>query len=422
MVQNLDILKIHELSLLNILFISFFMIFLPMIIEKQLKNRKLMNVIYIALVATSILLCMHTPIFSYDGLQYDLRYSAMIVSGLYGGMIISFPVWLVTVIGRWYFGGSGFLPTLFLATFVFVISAFVSKKFMQYTLRRKLFAGFYLSFISSLCIIAVFLVNSNAPFSFPLFFSIIFYQIASVLVLIYFIEYIHQMMSLERRVIATDKMEIVSFLASSISHEVRNPLTVVRGFLQMMLSTDLEKQKRDEYLKIAISEIDRANRIIGDYLKFSKPNAGEPERLQVEEELNRLKEMITPLANMNSVVVETHFEKGIILGNSALLQQCLLNIVKNCIEAMPNGGILTMQTKVSERSVTVKICDTGYGMTKEQIEQIGNPYFSTKGDKGTGLGMMVAKQIIEDMNGQLTIHSKKNQGTKFLLTFPRVYE
>ena len=99
-----------------------------------------------------------------------------------------------------------------------------------------------------------------------------------------------------------------------------------------------------------------------------------------------------------------------ILGEPKKFQQCLLNIMKNAIEAMPGGGTLTVKTKVDNEYVCIAIADTGVGMNKLQLKRIGMPFFTTK-EKGTGLGLMVVVSLINVMGGQIAFNSKRGQGT-----------
>lgn len=140
--------------------------------------------------------------------------------------------------------------------------------------------------------------------------------------------------------------------------------------------------------------------------------------MDVKQELYKAINIITPLANMNCIEVETRIETFYIYGDSQLFQQCLLNITKNCIEAMQESGKLSIETWEKNWQLIITIADTGKGMTPDQLSRLGEPYFTTKGREGTGLGMMAVLQIVEMMNGELKVTSKVNEGTNFYLSFP----
>ncbi|UPG63987.1 sensor histidine kinase [Metabacillus endolithicus] len=234
----------------------------------------------------------------------------------------------------------------------------------------------------------------------------LFSPTVAIFVVGYIFESIRETISLRQKIIKTEKSEVVSQLAASVSHEVRNPLTVTRGFLQLVLESDtIEKEKRDEYIKLAIDELDTASNIINDYLTFAKPAPAYWELLDIGIHLKHIEDIISSYANMNSVGIESDLVTCVIQGNKQQFQQCFLNITKNCIEAMPDGGTLNIYTSILNKHVLIEISDTGIGMSQEQINRIGEPYFSTK-EKGTGLGMMVVFSIIKGMKGSISIESK----------------
>lgn len=121
---------------------------------------------------------------------------------------------------------------------------------------------------------------------------------------------------------------------------------------------------------------------------------------------------------MNTIHITKDFSTATIVGNKQHFQQCFLNLIKNGIEAMPNGGTLNISSSISNNKVIIRIEDSGIGMSQEQINRFGEPYFSTK-TKGTGLGTMVAVKIIETMQGSLRIRSVVNKGTTLTITFPK---
>jgi two-component system, sporulation sensor kinase B len=219
-----------------------------------------------------------------------------------------------------------------------------------------------------------------------------------------------------------EKLKIVSELAASVSHEVRNPLTVVSGFIQMLREfPDLSADKRSYYLDVSLDELRRAQSIISDYLTFAKPDLNQVEILEVKEELKYVINVISSLTNMNEIEIQSELlEDCRILGDRQKLRQCLINLAKNSVESMENGGLLKFRMLSQLDGVTtMAIQDTGTGMTQEQISRLGTPYYSTK-DKGTGLGTMVAFSIIQTMGGKFEIQSEPGMGTCITIHFPKV--
>jgi two-component system sporulation sensor kinase B len=216
----------------------------------------------------------------------------------------------------------------------------------------------------------------------------------------------------------TEKMQIISELAASIAHEVRNPLQVTRGFLQLLSGKSVDHDK--SYFTLAIQELDRASSIITDFLTFAKPELDILVELNLQHELAQIETMITPLVLLNNGELEVHVpEPQIILGNSSKFKQALINIIKNSIESIHEEGHITISAWAEGGIAVIRIVDNGEGMEPEQIAKLGEPYFSTK-TKGTGLGLMVTFRIIEVMEGTLEFHSEKGKGTAAIIRFPLV--
>ncbi|RXI98609.1 sensor histidine kinase [Anaerobacillus alkaliphilus] len=408
--------------LLNVLVLVFFLLFVPLVMLRNRKSatRHYKKKIFIVSSSLAIMTCITFPIDYSDGFFYDLRFVAQIIGSLYGGLPASVILWVITVGYRGIFGGLGVYSTLIVSTTILFLTVLFRQKFFFASKKKKVTMGACFSIITS----SVVILNTMFLFNLPVINSAdvahFILQLCSIVSLIYIMEVARETTFINKRIIKAEKMEVVSHLASSISHEVRNPLAVVRGFLQMMQETDLPIEKRKEFLKISIDEIDRANDIIRNYLTFAKPSPENVEILNIKQELERAIEIIKPLANMNCVEIATNIHQSYVKGESQLLQQCLLNITKNCIEAMPNSGVLHVRTEEKHDQLLIEIVDSGTGMTEEQLSRLGEPYFTTKGRDGTGLGMMAAIKIIELMNGKIQIHSKINVGTNFEISLPRV--
>lgn len=224
-------------------------------------------------------------------------------------------------------------------------------------------------------------------------------------------------------IIRSEKLESISHLCSALAHEVRNPMTVAKGFLQLVTTRDFNEEKIREYVSIAISEIDQAERIIRNFLTYARPEAEEIQHFDLAEEVKKVLLVLQPLANQNSVEIFFDCQSNSkICGESTLVQQCLLNICKNAIEAMNSGGTLSITMFEDTNNIFVDIQDTGIGMDEDQLQQLGKPFFSTKGDKGTGLGLLATYGILERFNAEVKVSSKKGVGTIFTLSFPLINE
>ncbi|MHA7967457.1 ATP-binding protein [Paenibacillus sp. CAU 1782] len=217
----------------------------------------------------------------------------------------------------------------------------------------------------------------------------------------------------------SEKIEMISHLAASIAHEVRNPLQVTRGFLQILRDKSTEEKSKN-YTKLAIDELDRAAEIITDFLTFAKPDLGEVTRLNLAQELQQIEAILMPFATMQGGVIQLSVEEDLFVkGNTSKFKQALINIIKNSIEALREDGFVLIKANRAQEPnyLMITIKDNGEGIDEQDLKRLGEPYYSKK-SKGTGLGLMVTYRIIEAMQGDIVISSKKGVGTEVSLRLP----
>lgn len=216
-----------------------------------------------------------------------------------------------------------------------------------------------------------------------------------------------------------EKLKFISELAASIAHEVRNPLQVTRGFLQL-ISSKSEAATRPHF-SMAIDELDRASTIITDFLTFAKPELDNNVTvMDMQHELMAIVTIISPMAALSGASLQVDLpNKFYVKGNPSKFKQAVLNMVKNSIEAIEarENGIVRISMHEERGKAVIRISDNGEGMEEDQIAKLGEPYYSTK-TKGTGLGLMVTFRIIEVMEGTLQFRSEKGKGTEALIRFP----
>lgn len=218
----------------------------------------------------------------------------------------------------------------------------------------------------------------------------------------------------------SEKMEIISELAASVAHEVRNPLQVTRGFLQLL--TGKAQSTEREYLDLALVELDRASGIITDFLTFAKPEFGKDTVLRISEEFKHIEGILGPLAHLQGGRITVDIPEDItIRGNSSKFKQAFINIVKNSIEALGDEGLVHIRCYRQQGQVFIHVVDNGEGMGPDVLARLGEPYFSNK-TKGTGLGLMVTFRIIEAMDGDIYFTSKQGVGTDAVITLPAACE
>jgi PAS domain S-box-containing protein len=216
----------------------------------------------------------------------------------------------------------------------------------------------------------------------------------------------------------SEKLALLGQMAAGIAHEIRNPLTSIKGFIQLFKSDHFQ----DEYYDIVLSELERINTIVGEFLVLAKPTAA----VFIEKDIRVLIKDVVTLINaqsiLNNVQIYVEFDRDLpmVSCEENQLKQVFLNLLKNGIEAMPQGGNIDVKVKEKEEGkISIQIIDQGIGIPTERISTLGEPFYTTK-EKGTGLGLMTCYKIIESHNGQIIIESKVNEGTKIEVILPTI--
>ncbi|HWQ41805.1 MAG TPA: ATP-binding protein, partial [Desulfosporosinus sp.] len=212
-----------------------------------------------------------------------------------------------------------------------------------------------------------------------------------------------------------EQLNLVGEMAAGLGHEVRNPLTTVRGFLQILGGRNYN-QRDKEYFILMIQELDRANSIITEFLSLAKNKAIALEM----KNLNSVISILTPLIEANVVLSDQELKLDLgeipeLLLDEKEIRQLILNLTQNGIEAMSRGGCLTIRTYTKSDEVVMEIRDEGEGISPELFDKIGTPFFSTK-DNGTGLGLAVCYSITDRHNAQISVASDRG-GTTFTISF-----
>lgn len=231
------------------------------------------------------------------------------------------------------------------------------------------------------------------------------------------VRYAKELESYNLKIQRSEKIDVISQLAASVAHEVRNPLQVSRGFLQL-LGGRLSDVKAQGYTKVAIEELDRAASIITNYLSFATPELESVNRLNLAREFAHVRNIIVPLADLQGVQMEIDIPSTLYLeGNDTKLKQIFINMMKNSLEALGDSGLIRVWAFEQNGQIIMHIQDNGEGMEEHIVQRLGEPYFSNKVN-GTGLGLMVTYRIVELMQGKLEFKSKKGVGTEAIIRFP----
>ncbi|MFE8701484.1 ATP-binding protein [Cytobacillus sp. FJAT-54145] len=206
--------------------------------------------------------------------------------------------------------------------------------------------------------------------------------------------------------IDSEKLSVASQLAAGIHHEVRNPLTTIKGFLRLMEA----ELPYSDYFKIIEDEVQRIEFVLSELLVLAKPHNVKLKHENLRLLLDDVKAMFNAQASSNNVQIEFiyDFDNVILKCDKNQIKQVFINFLKNAVEAMPDGGMVTVECQpYTDKKVKMLIKDTGTGMPQKILKKIGQPFFTTK-ESGTGLGVMLSKQIIKNHNGSFNYWSDSN--------------
>jgi PAS domain S-box-containing protein len=223
----------------------------------------------------------------------------------------------------------------------------------------------------------------------------------------------------EEALLKTEKLSAVGQLAASVAHEIRNPLTSVKGFIQL-LNDDKPFAEKTPFLSIMLSEIDRMDAIIKDLLVLAKPQASHFTYFKVNELLSYVLQLLSTQASLYNITFMKDFtdQDNTLYGEENQLKQVFINLIKNAIEAMPEGGSVTLKTDVKDADIEVTLTDEGVGIPAHKLKTLGEPFYTTK-EEGTGLGLLSSFKIIENHHGTIDFISEVGIGTKVTILFPK---
>ncbi|MDG5788627.1 ATP-binding protein [Evansella sp. AB-P1] len=219
---------------------------------------------------------------------------------------------------------------------------------------------------------------------------------------------------LEEMMYRSDQLNAIGQLAAGIAHEIRNPLTSLKGFVQLS-----KKELPNEYVNIMEEELERINQIVGEFLFLSKPQKVTFVSKNLKNIVVDVVNFIQPEALLKNVEIQSKYDRDVFDINCEenQLKQVFINVLKNAIEAMPNGGKIYINIKKGKNFISMKIKDEGIGIPKEILDKIGKPFYTTK-QTGTGLGILVCQRIIDSHGGTFIIESEVGKGTTVEILFP----
>lgn len=212
----------------------------------------------------------------------------------------------------------------------------------------------------------------------------------------------------------SEKLSAIGQLAASIAHEIRNPLTSIKGFIQFFRGNI-----QDQFVDLMLSELERIELIVTEFLLLAKPHATH----FVEKSINSIIRHTLPIIEAQAIMNKVNIAAALMNPISSIrcdenkIKQVLINVFQNAIEAMPNGGTIHVSTELQENEVLIQVTDDGHGISNERIKKLGEPFYSNK-EKGTGLGLMVCFKIMEEHGGRMEFESKEGHGTTVRIFLP----
>jgi len=224
---------------------------------------------------------------------------------------------------------------------------------------------------------------------------------------------------IKENMVKLDRLNLIGEMAAGVAHEIRNPMTVIKGYLQFLIKRVPDSMV--EQFCLVLSELERIEQIIADFLSVAKNKRVENK----EQDLNALIKEVIPLISTDAmgrgIELKVNLAEGLprLLLNGREIKQLLLNLARNGIEAMSQHGTLIIESIVEGDMVSLCVEDCGCGICKEDQEKIFDPFFTTK-ESGTGLGLSICAGIARRHNGIITVQSENNKGTRFIITFNAV--
>lgn len=217
-----------------------------------------------------------------------------------------------------------------------------------------------------------------------------------------------------------ERLAALGELSAGIAHEINNPLSIVSGYVQMLLMDYNVDIRIKENAKIIEQQVRRASVIVDKLLQFSKGAKSEIKKVDVNQIVESILVLLKHQFKLFNILVVKQLDLKLdpIDADPSQLQHVFHNIISNAVEAMPKGGTLTVSTLVKDGNVEVRFADTGRGIPKKNLGRLFDPFFTTK-DAGTGLGLSLSFGIVEAHKGQIIVESSINKGATFILKFPR---
>ncbi len=222
-----------------------------------------------------------------------------------------------------------------------------------------------------------------------------------------------------------DRLASIGEMAAGIAHEIKNPLAGIAGVIQVLKKETVAGEPKRAILEEVLSQVERMDKAVRNLLAFARPPEPKMSLVDINEMIGKLLDFLALQFAKQNITAERKLSAGLpwLTLDPDLLQQAFINIALNAIQAMPDGGIFTVETKAASPSaegagsVTIILADSGKGIPTDKLSMIFNPFFTTR-QQGTGLGLSITQRIVEQHNGEISVTSAPGKGTTFAITLP----
>ena len=230
-----------------------------------------------------------------------------------------------------------------------------------------------------------------------------------------------QKVQLENQLLQAEKLSSIGLFAAGIAHEVNTPLAGISSYVQMLLRDTPDDDRNKEILRRIESQSFRASDIVNNLLNFARVDETDFKEINLNSVMTETVSLLAPSLRKNGVEIDLELDPTLpkTVGSSGKLQQVFMNLFLNARDAMPEGGRIRVNTSAQNSSLIVEVEDTGQGISRDNIEKIYDPFFTTKEiGKGTGLGLSVSYGIIQEHSGRIAVDSEPGRGTTFKIHLP----
>ncbi|MBI2556131.1 MAG: ATP-binding protein, partial [Planctomycetes bacterium] len=231
-----------------------------------------------------------------------------------------------------------------------------------------------------------------------------------------------ELKSMQNKLLQAEKMASIGLLASSLAHELDTPLTTISGYCEL-LEEDIRDEKLLSRIKIIYEQIIKCQKTIRNLLDFSRKSTCEKKICNIHHLINNTLLLVEHRLKIHKINLHKTLDEDVppLLVDGNQIQQVILNLVNNAVDALPQGGDMFIETRLNKEAKSVEIVfdDNGIGISSEDLKRVFDPFFTTKEPgRGTGLGLSICNNIISAHNGEITLESRLGNGTRFVVSLP----